>query len=150
MAWADIKLLEFLQHLPSEALKAKAAPDEWDVAHLIFHMIASADWYAFELGRTLHFTQDPDSLDGVLELGGIWREFNKYLLAECDKEDEVVTYFENGKEFKVMRSTVLAQDPIHSVEHRTQITLALKINGFPTLELEDYSQWGFVYESSQK
>jgi uncharacterized damage-inducible protein DinB len=43
MVWADNKLFDCLKGLPREAREAQSAPDDWNVARLTFHLIASAD-----------------------------------------------------------------------------------------------------------
>ncbi len=145
MAWADAKLFAVMQELPDEAWQTKVADGEWPVASNLFHLIASADWYAFELGQKIHFTGEPDSIEEIRGLGDRWRETNEFLISEGVREDGPVAYIENGKEFTVQRSTVLSQAVIHSVEHRIHIALALKRGGFDFPDLEDFSVWGYVH-----
>jgi uncharacterized damage-inducible protein DinB len=147
MAWADKKLFDILLSLPDEAWRAKISEGEWDVAHYAFHLIASADWYAFELGQKLRFTKEPDSIDEIRSLGETWKEINAFFIKESQKDDEMVSFMEDGKEFKVLRSTVLSQALIHSVEHRIHIASPLQAGGFLFPDLADFSLW--AYEASQ-
>jgi uncharacterized damage-inducible protein DinB len=142
-AWADAKLLSFLQELPDEAWRAKAHDDEWHVAGLVFHIVASADWYRYQLGGTLQFTEEPQSIAEVRALGDTWREINTFLCAQATLEDETVTFTEDGETFTEQRSSVLMQAAVHSVEHRTQIVAALKAGGHADIELADYAVWGY-------
>jgi len=144
MAWADIKLFNCLKELPIEAWKSKPSADDWNVGALTFHLIASADWYAFTLGRNLHFSKEPESIEEIFTLGELWKEFNNFLIQECDKEDEPLSYVEDGKTHTLLRSTALVQAVIHSSEHRAQIALALKINGFNLPALQDFSVWAYL------
>ena len=145
MAWADEKLFNHLLAMPDDAWRAKVADGEWPVYSNLFHLIASADWYAFELGAPIHFTKEPESIEEIRGLGQTWRGINSFLIAEGLKEDETLTYEEKGQEFEVLRSTVLSQAIIHSVEHRIQIAIALKHKGFEFPDLEDFSTWGYVH-----
>jgi uncharacterized damage-inducible protein DinB len=145
MAWADQKLFEHLLGLPDEAWRAKVVEGEWPVYSYLFHLVASADWYAFELGAKLHFTKEPESIDEVRTLGPIWRELDNFLIEECFKDDEELTYVEDGKEFRALRSTVLSQAVIHAVEHRIHIATALNLAGYELPNLEDFSVWGYVH-----
>lgn len=145
-AWADRKLFAFLATLPDEAWRAKAGPDEWHVAALTFHLIASADWYRYQLGGSLTFTEEPGSIAEVRDLGGAWEDINSFLCNEASRPDGVVTFTEDGQTFTELRSTVLTEVVVHSVEHRVQIAAALKVGGHAHLELEDYSAWAFRAE----
>jgi uncharacterized damage-inducible protein DinB len=144
MAWADEKLFAFLLTQPDEVWRAKFADDEWPVYSYVFHLVASADWYAFELGRKLTFSKEPESIAEVRGLGNIWKETNAYLVEQASLNDEMVKFEENGQEHEVLRSTVLSQAVIHAVEHRIHIATALKISGFVFPELEDFSVWGYI------
>ena len=143
-AWADAKLFDFLSELTDDAWRAKAAEDEWHVAALTFHLIASADWYHYQLGGTLTFTSEPQSIAEVRALGPVWKAIDDFLIAEALKEDGEVTWVEDGQTFSALRSAVLTEAIIHSVEHRVHIAAALKTGGHPQLKLEDYSVWGFT------
>ena len=143
-AWADEKLFAFLSDLPDEAWRAKTSEDEWHVAALTFHLIASADWYCYQLGGALTFTSEPQSIAEVRALGPQWKTFNEFLIAESDKADGQVTWTEDGETFSALRSAVLTQAIIHSVEHRVHIAAALKTCGQPELNLEDFSVWAYT------
>lgn len=144
VAWADDRFFAFLETLPDAAWRAKAAPDEWDVAGLTFHLVASADWFGYQLGGPLRFTRDPSSLDEVKALRPVWRDVDAYLVAQADEEDSTVTFEEDGQVHEVRRSTVLTEVILHAVEHRAQVAAALKAGGFPSPELQDFSVWPFA------
>lgn len=148
VAWADDRFFGFLEGLPEEAWHAKATEDEWDVARLTFHLVASADWFAFELGQPIRFTEEPRSLDEVRTLRLVWRELDAFFVGQSGLEDGLLTYEEDGRAFEVLRSTVLTEVILHAVEHRAQIAAALKAGGFPSPELQDFSVWPYA-EGSQ-
>lgn len=149
-SWADEKLFTFLMTLPDDAWRARATDEEWHIAALTFHLVASADWYRYQLGGPLTFTAEPQSIAEVRSLGETWREINNFLLLEAGKEDELITYTEDGRTFSERRSTVLLQAVTHSVEHRVHIATTLKASGFASLELEDYAVWAFESETAHK
>lgn len=143
MAWADDAFFSFLQELPDDAWRAKAGPDEWHVAALTFHLVASTDWYRFQLGGPIQFSEEPTSIAEVRGLQETWREINRFLIAQADLDDEVVHWEEDGQHFSSTRATVLTQVLIHAVEHRAHIAWALKVNGFPSPDLEDFTAWAY-------
>lgn len=143
MAWADDKLFAFLESLPNEAWSAKATEDDWDVVHLAFHLVASADWYRYELGGQLQFTEEPSSIAEVKALRATWREINEFLVAQSELDDGLVSWTEECQTDSALRSSVLTQAILHSVEHRTQIIAALKAAGVSAPDLEDFSVWAY-------
>ena len=145
MAWADAKLFDALSGLPDEAWRSKVAEGEWNVAANTFHLVASADWYCYQLGQKIEFTKEPESIAEIRSLGETWKSKNAFLISESGKADEPLSYVDGEKTRTALRSTILAQAIIHSVEHRIHIALALKAGGFEFPDLEDFSVWGYVY-----
>lgn len=143
-AWADEKLFRCLSALPEDAWRAKAQDDEWHVAALVFHLVASADWYRYQLGGALIFDSEPQSIAEVRALGDTWRELNADLVAECAKDEELMTFIDEDETKTAYRSIILTQAIVHSVEHRAQIAAALKANGFELPDLQDFSVWPFA------
>lgn len=143
VAWADKKMFNFLNQLPDEVWRAKAREGEWHIAALVFHMVASADWYRYQLGGKLVITEEPESIAEVRALLPTWSEILEFLIVESDKEEELLTYEDEGETRQVLRSGVLTQVFAHSVEHRTQIAWTLKVNSLAEMNLEDYSYWGY-------
>lgn len=148
VAWADALFFRFLEELPDDAWRAKAGADEWDVTQLAFHLVASADWFRFQLGGELLFTKGPESIADVRALRPVWEEIDAFFVAQSELDDESLTYEEDGESHSVLRSTVLTEVILHAVEHRAQIAAALKAGGFPSPELQDYSVWPFADEKS--
>ncbi|MBU6214103.1 MAG: maleylpyruvate isomerase N-terminal domain-containing protein, partial [Actinomycetales bacterium] len=143
MAWADRKLFAFLSELPDQAWHSRAHAQDWPVSGLVFHLVASADWYRYQLGGVLEVTSQPQSIADVRQLSREWQQINEFLVAEAAKEDGLVSFTEDGSIFSELRSTVLMEAFRHSTEHRTQIAAALKAGGHAHMELEDYSAWAF-------
>ncbi|MFZ9646304.1 MAG: DinB family protein, partial [Fluviibacter sp.] len=49
MAWANQKTIAHLQTLPEACLSAYATNPEWHAAEIIYHIVDSADHYAFRI-----------------------------------------------------------------------------------------------------
>lgn len=144
MAWADDRFVALLETLPDEAWRAKLGADDWHVAALAFHLVASADWYCYMLGQPLHFTSEPESIAEVRSHLPRLKEFNDYLLAQADLDDAVVTYEDDGETRSSRRSIVLMQALIHAVEHRTQAIAALTLRGFEAPTMDAFSTWPYL------
>jgi uncharacterized damage-inducible protein DinB len=148
MAWADEKLFTYLLTLPDQAWRSRFLESEWPVHAYVFHLIASADWYAFTLGAELNFTKESDSIDEIRDLGQTWKSINTFLINESTKGDERLSYQEKGKSHEILRSTALCQAIIHSVEHRAHIAMALKVQGYEMPDLQDFTFWGYEHSLS--
>ena len=61
MAWANQKTIAHLQTLPEESLGAFATNSEWHAAEIIYHIVDSADHYAFRISGIPALTK-PGSL----------------------------------------------------------------------------------------
>lgn len=66
---------------------------------------------------------------------------NAAVLAEADKEDELLSFDEGGS--KDLRSTILAQAILHSAEHKAQIVSTLTVHGVTSINLDNYDVWNF-------
>ena len=144
MAWADDRFYAHLETIPTEAWSAKLSDNDWNVAHLAFHLVASADWYCYMLGQPLRFTKEPETLAEVQCLRPVLNDFNAFLLDQADLEDGEVTYEDEGKTHTSRRAIVLTQALIHAVEHRTQAIAALTIADFDTPTMDAYSTWPYL------
>jgi uncharacterized damage-inducible protein DinB len=142
-AWADDRFLTDLAELPDEVLRAEYAPGEWDVARTISHWVGSTTWYRYCLGLGPEEEQPvPSTMAGVESLRQTLAIFNASLVAEAEKEDEVMTVIDGDSTFEIRRSSVLLQVVAHAIEHRTQIACALETTGH-RLDLMRYSVWGW-------
>ena len=60
MAWANQQTIEHLQKLPEDSLKAFAINQEWFVGEIVYHIIDSADHYAYRISGIPALTQPGD------------------------------------------------------------------------------------------
>jgi len=145
MAWANQKTIEHLQTLPGDALKAFATNPEWFAGEIVYHIVDSADHYAYRISGKPALTQPGDPcIDEVKSAADLAR-----LKVQAAKVDAMLIEFTNseGEQVKRWRSTILSQAIHHATEHRAQIASALEAKGFTPVNLDDLDLWSF--EESQ-
>lgn len=151
MAWANQKTIEHLQTLPEDSLKAFATNPEWFVGEIVYHIVDSADHYAYRISGTPALTQpgDPciDEVKGIADLTRLKEQAAKVdaMLLDCVKLEDIQLEFVNaeGERVKRWRSTILSQAIHHATEHRAQIASALEAKGFTPVNLDDLDLWSF-------
>ena len=155
MAWANQKTIKHLQTLPEESLKAFATNPEWHAAEIIYHIVDSADHYAFRISGIPALTQPGDPcIDDVEKLSDLARLkeqaaiVDKALL-DCVKLDDVQIEFINAEKklVKRWRSTILSQSIHHATEHRAQLASALEAKGFKPIDLDELDLWAFEMDT---
>ena len=145
MAWADEKLFSTLQELPESALKSSYASPEWSVAHIAMHMLQGAEWYCYILtGSKWTELREPESATDVAEMSAYLQRMYETLIEQSTLPDEMVDFEDEDGMNSKPRSMVLAQAIYHSIEHRTQIAIALETNGNRAIDLDTYDLWNFV------
>jgi uncharacterized damage-inducible protein DinB len=144
-AWADAKLFDELAALPPAALACTYASSGQSVAYLAAHIVGGAEWYCYVLaGRQWTDLQPPTNAEEVNALALHLADLNADLLAQADQPDGLVEFIDEDGPRTALRSTVLIQAPYHSTEHRAQISLALELNGYEAVRLDDYDAWAFA------
>jgi uncharacterized damage-inducible protein DinB len=155
MAWANQKTIAHLQTLPEESLAAFATNPKWHVAEIIYHIVDSADHYAYRISGIPVLTQpDGECIDDVKVIADLARlkqqaETVDKALLECVKLDDLQLEFVNYEEklVKRWRSTILSQAIHHATEHRAQIASALEAKGFTPVDLDELDLWAFEIET---
>jgi hypothetical protein len=66
------------------------------------------------------------------------------LIEQSTLPDEMVDFEDEDGVNSKPRSMVLAQAIYHSIEHRTQIAIALETNGNRAIDLDTYDLWHFL------
>jgi uncharacterized damage-inducible protein DinB len=145
MAWADAKLFSVLQELPKPALKSSYASPEWSVAHIAMHILQGAEWYCYILiGSKWTELREPESAADVAEMSAYLQRMYETLIEQSTLPDEMVDFEDEDGVNSKPRSMVLAQAIYHSIEHRTQIAIALETNGNRAIDLDTYDLWHFL------
>jgi uncharacterized damage-inducible protein DinB len=151
MAWANQKTIEHLQTLPEDALKAFATNPEWFAGEIVYHIVDSADHYAYRISGKPALTQpgDPciDEVKVIADLARLKEQAAKAdaMLLDCVKLEDIQLEFVNaeGEQVKRWRSTILSQAIHHATEHRAQIASALEARGFTPVNLDDLDLWSY-------
>jgi uncharacterized damage-inducible protein DinB len=155
MEWANQKTITHLQSLPEESLKAFATNPEWHAAEIIYHIIDSADHYAYRISGIPALTQpgEPciDEVKVIADLARLKEQaaiVDKALL-DCVKLDDIQLEFVNNEEKSVKRwrSTILSQAIHHATEHRAQLASALEAKGFKPVDLDELDLWSYEIET---
>jgi len=155
MAWANQKTIEHLETLPEDSLKSFATNPEWFAGEIVYHIVDSADHYAYRISGVPALTQpgDPciDEVNSIADLARLKEQAAKVdvMLLDCVKLEDIQLEFVNseGEQVKRWRSTILSQAIHHATEHRAQIASALEAKGFTPVNLDDLDLWS--YEKSQ-
>ena len=155
MAWANQKTIAHLQTLPENSLAAFATNPEWHAVEIIYHIVDSADHYAFRISGIPALTKPGDPcIDNVKEIADLTRLkeqaaiVDKALL-ECVKLEDIQIEFKNyeDKMVKRWRSTILSQAIHHATEHRAQLASALEAKGFAPMDLDKLDLWAYEIET---
>jgi uncharacterized damage-inducible protein DinB len=158
MAWANQKTITHLQSLPEDSLKAFATNPEWHAAEIIYHIIDSADHYAYRISGIPALTQpgEPciDEVKAIADLARLKDQaaiVDKALL-DCVKLDDIQLEFVNNEDQSVKRwrSTILSQAIHHATEHRAQLASALEDKGFEPVNLDDLDLWSYEIETEHR
>ena len=155
MAWANQKTIAHLQTLPEACLAAYATNPEWHAAEIVYHIVDSADHYAFRISGIPALTKpgEPciDDVKVITDLTRLKEQaaiVDKALL-ECVKLDDIQIEYKNyeDKMVKRWRSTILSQAIHHATEHRTQLASALEAKGFQPMDLDELTVSAFEIQS---
>lgn len=155
MAWANQKTITHLQSLPEESLKAFATNPEWHAAEIIYHIIDSADHYAYRISGIPALTQPGEPcIDEVKVIADLARLKDQAAivdkaLLDCVKLEDIQLEFVNNEEKSVKRwrSTILSQAIHHATEHRAQLASALEAKGFKPVDLDELDLWSYEIET---
>jgi len=167
MAWANQKTIEHLQSLPEDSLKAFATNPEWFAGKIVYHIVDSADHYAYRISGIPALTQpgdpcidevksqpgDPciDEVKSLADLARLKEQAAKVdaKLLDCVKLEDIRIEFTNseGEQVKRWRSTILSQAIHHATEHRAQIASALEAKGLTPVKLDDLDLWSYEKDS---
>ena len=144
LACADARLFDDLAALPPEALESRYAPDAWTVGHLAMHIVGGAEWYAYCLAGTAWTDLSiPTGPADLRTLAAHLATLDALLLEQAALPDDPVDFIDEEGPRRALRSTILSQACLHSIEHRAQIACALDVTGQGGVRLDDYDLWAF-------
>lgn len=144
MAWANQRVFAAVQTLPHQALESFIVNEDWNVRHLLDHLVSGADWYLYCLrgGHLQEFAQ-PSKMEEVAALSKSLEAADSELITLGELEDEMLTIEFEGQAENNLRSTMISQAIYHATEHRAQIVGALEFRGYKPILLDDIDLWAF-------
>ncbi len=144
VAWADDAFLQQLADHPEAALTAPCLEGTWTVGGLVLHILGGAEWYQYCLAKAMWSEFTPPTTHAELAtVRARLAEVNATLVAQADLPDEVVEFDDENGPRSALRSVLLTQAIVHSVEHRAHIVMGLEAAGYRGIDLDHLSAWGF-------
>jgi uncharacterized damage-inducible protein DinB len=144
MSWANQRVFLSVQDLPETALDSFIVNEDWTVKHILHHIVAGAEWYAYCLrGGELRKFADPSNMSEVAALSRALSEVDAELIRLGELDDEMIIINFEGETEQNLRSTMISQAIHHATEHRSQLVGALEYRGFNAIILDEIDLWQF-------
>lgn len=144
MSWTNQAIFKAMQSLPEVALSSFLVNEEWTAKHILHHIVAGAEWYAFCLrGGELRRFADPTNMAEVAALSKTLSIIDAELIEIGRKDDEMLVINFEGETEQNLRSTIISQAIYHPTEHRAQLIDALEYKGYKSLILDEFDLWQF-------
>jgi len=147
MAWANQEIYKEVQKLDDKVLDYYVVDPDWTVKTIMIHIAGASHLYGQRLNGEpfsrfeLKNTEGSEMIDELLtELNRI----DKSLIKNVDREDGEFTYTTSKGEQTAKVSEVLSQMIFHAGEHRAQIVAALDKHNERSINLDNYSVWGYT------
>ena len=147
MAWANQEIYKEVQKLDDKVLDYYVVDPDWTVKTIMIHIAGASHLYGQRLNGDpfsrfeLKNTEGSEMIDELLtELNRI----DKSLIENVDREDGEFTYTTSKGEQTAKVSEVLSQMIFHAGEHRAQIVAALDKHNERSINLDNYSVWGYT------
>ena len=147
MAWANQEIYKEVQKLDDKVLDYYVVDPDWTVKTIMIHIAGASHLYGQRLNGEpfsrfeLKNTEGSEMIDELLtQLNRI----DKSLIENVDREDGEFTYTTSKGEQTAKVSEVLSQMIFHAGEHRAQIVAALDKHNERSINLDNYSVWGYT------
>ncbi len=141
MAWANQEIFKEIKKLDPEVLDYYVIDKEWTVRTIMIHIVTASYLYSQRLQEKpfskIEFDMEsPDLIDDLIDA---LENIDKDLIEQSYREDEEVT-------FKV--SVILSMMIFHATEHRAQLVAALDKNNERSINLDEYSIFGYLRDNN--
>jgi uncharacterized damage-inducible protein DinB len=142
MAWANQKLVSWLQDQPIEALALTAPRNEWSAGRILAHLVNAAYGYATRMEGVPRppDVETPTSTAELADMGARLAAVDARLRAQATEPDVLIAHPKRPEQVDY-RSTILGQSIHHATEHRAQIAGALATNGNNAIDLDAVDVW---------
>jgi uncharacterized damage-inducible protein DinB len=148
-AWANLKLLDFCEHLSDEQLNATAIGGFGSIRDTLRHIVGAEVSYVERVnGKRPAQPLGPDQFPGfaVLQDAVRWASDELLQLALSARKDTSVRQRPPRQPIEYPLASLMVQAVSHSTEHRTQIAAIITQLG---MEPPDMSGWQYMVEQGE-
>ena len=150
MAWANQEIYKEIKKLDPEVLNYYVVDREWTVRTIMVHIVTASYLYSQRLQEKpfskIEFgIEDTNLIDNLLSA---LESIDRDLIEQVYKDDKEVTFETSKGERSEKISVILSMMIFHATEHRAQIVAALDKNDERSINLDEYSIFGYLRENS--
>ena len=150
MAWANQEIYKEIKKLDPEVLDYYVIDKEWTVRTIMVHIVTASYLYSQRLQEKpfskIEFDiESPDLIDDLIDA---LENIDKDLIEQSYREDEEVTFETSKGESSGKVSVILSMMIFHATEHRAQIVAALDKNNERSINLDEYSIFGYLRDNN--
>lgn len=150
MAWANQEIYKEIKKLDPEVLNYYVVDREWTVRTIMVHIVTASYLYSQRLQEKpfskIEFDiEDTNLIDNLLSA---LKSIDRDLIEQVYKDDKEVTFETSKGERSEKISVILSMMIFHATEHRAQIVAALDKNDERSINLDEYSIFGYLRENS--
>ena len=150
MAWANQEIYREIKKLDPEVLDYYVIDKEWTVRIIMVHIVTASYLYSQRLQEKpfskIEFDiENPDLIDDLIDA---LENIDKDLIEQSYREDEEVTFETSKGESSGKVSVILSMMIFHATEHRAQIVAALDKNNERSINLDEYSIFGYLRDNN--
>ena len=150
MAWANQEIYKEIKKLDQEVLDYYVLDKEWTVRTIMVHIVTASYLYSQRLqekpfSKIKFDIESPDLIDDLIDA---LENIDKDLIEQSYREDEEVTFETSKGESSGKVSVILSMMIFHATEHRAQIVAALDKNNERSINLDEYSIFGYLRDNN--
>ena len=150
MAWANQEIYKEIKKLDPEVLDYYVIDKEWTVRTIMVHIVTASYLYSQRLqekpfSKIKFDIESPDLIDDLIDA---LKNIDKDLIEQSYREDEEVTFETSKGESSGKVSVILSMMIFHATEHRAQIVAALDKNNERSINLDEYSIFGYLRDNN--
>ena len=150
MAWANQEIYKEIKKLDPKVLDYYVIDKEWTVRTIMVHIVTASYLYSQRLqekpfSKIKFDIESPDLIDDLIDA---LENIDKDLIEQSYREDEEVTFETSKGESSGKVSVILSMMIFHATEHRAQIVAALDKNNERSINLDEYSIFGYLRDNN--
>ena len=150
MSWANQEIYKEIKKLDPKVLDYYVIDKEWTVRTIMVHIVTASYLYSQRLqekpfSKIKFDIESPDLIDDLIDA---LENIDKDLIEQSYREDEEVTFETSKGESSGKVSVILSMMIFHATEHRAQIVAALDKNNERSINLDEYSIFGYLRDNN--